>query len=281
MWENDSPGKRASKKRSSRMPFSSPVTVTVCTPFGIGRWHGRHGGLFPSAFSPSAFSTWAAGRSSKVRIRRSCGKRNIQSATIANRPTPPISTAGTAPMARRHRAGAEIAEIVRGAGEHAVNRADPAAHLRRRAQLHQREADHHADHVGGSHHRQRGQRQDEMGREREHDDRRTEDRRSPQNSTWPIGSVSGRRASTTDIAKAPTPGAARSSPSPHGPVSRMSRAKTGNSAGAPARNTAHMSSEMVPRITRSRADELEAAQQRLEAHRLARARHASPCGSGR
>ena len=72
------------------------------------------------------------------------------------------------------------------------------------------------------------------------------------NSTLPIGSVSGRRANITDIAKAPTPGAARSSPSPQGPVCRMSRANTGNSAGAAARNTAHMSSEMVPRITRSR-----------------------------
>ena len=32
MWLNDSPGKRASKKRSTRMLFSSGVTVTVCTP---------------------------------------------------------------------------------------------------------------------------------------------------------------------------------------------------------------------------------------------------------
>ena len=32
MWLNDRPGKRASKKRSTRMPFSSGVTVTVCTP---------------------------------------------------------------------------------------------------------------------------------------------------------------------------------------------------------------------------------------------------------
>ena len=34
------------------------------------------------------------------------------------------------------------------------------------------------------------------------------------NSTWPMGSVSGRRASTTDMISAPTAGAARSSPSP-------------------------------------------------------------------
>ena len=32
MWLNDRPGKRASKKRSTRMLFSSGVTVTVCTP---------------------------------------------------------------------------------------------------------------------------------------------------------------------------------------------------------------------------------------------------------
>ena len=31
MWLNDRPGKRASKKRSTRMPSSSGVTVTVCT----------------------------------------------------------------------------------------------------------------------------------------------------------------------------------------------------------------------------------------------------------
>ena len=32
MWLNDRPGKRASKKRSTRILFSSGVTVTVCTP---------------------------------------------------------------------------------------------------------------------------------------------------------------------------------------------------------------------------------------------------------
>ena len=32
IWLNDRPGKRASKKRSTRMPDSSGVTVTVCTP---------------------------------------------------------------------------------------------------------------------------------------------------------------------------------------------------------------------------------------------------------
>ena len=32
IWLNDRPGNRASKKRSTRMPFSSGVTATVCTP---------------------------------------------------------------------------------------------------------------------------------------------------------------------------------------------------------------------------------------------------------
>ena len=36
MWENDRPGKRASRKRSTRMLFSSAVTTTVCTLVGSG-----------------------------------------------------------------------------------------------------------------------------------------------------------------------------------------------------------------------------------------------------
>jgi hypothetical protein len=32
IWLNDRPGNRASKKRSTRMPFSSAVTATFCTP---------------------------------------------------------------------------------------------------------------------------------------------------------------------------------------------------------------------------------------------------------
>ena len=32
MWLNERPGNRASKKRSTRMPVSSGVTLTVCTP---------------------------------------------------------------------------------------------------------------------------------------------------------------------------------------------------------------------------------------------------------
>ena len=36
MWENDSPGKRASRKRSTRILFSSAVTTTVWTLVGSG-----------------------------------------------------------------------------------------------------------------------------------------------------------------------------------------------------------------------------------------------------
>ena len=53
------------------------------------------------------------------------------------------------------------------------------------------------------------------------------------------------------MVSAPIAGAERSSPSPHGPVSRMSRAKIGSSAVAPPSNTANMSSDSVPRMMRS------------------------------
>ena len=77
-------------------------------------------------------------------------------------PMPPTSTAGTAPIQRRHRAGAEFAELIRRADEQAVHRRDAAAHRVRRAELHQRHADHDAHHVGGAEHRERGERDDEM-----------------------------------------------------------------------------------------------------------------------
>ncbi len=35
IWLNDRPGKRASKKRSTRMPLSSAVTTTFCTPWPL------------------------------------------------------------------------------------------------------------------------------------------------------------------------------------------------------------------------------------------------------
>ena len=45
---------------------------------------------------------------------------------------------------------------------------------------------------------------------------------------------------------APTAGADRSRPSPHGPVSNMSRAKIGSSAVTPPSSTTNRSSEMTP-----------------------------------
>ena len=80
-------------------------------------------------------------------------------------------------------------------------------------------------------------------------------------------------------AKAPTPGAARRSPSPHGPVCRMSRAKIGNSA-------RRRGEEHRAHVERDGAedhpvapDELEAAQQRLQAQRLGSRAARAPCGS--
>ena len=74
---------------------------------------------------------------------------------------PPTSTAGTAPIQRRHRAGAEFAELIRRADEQPVDRGDAAAHRVGRAELHQRHADHDAHHVGGAEHDQRRERDDE------------------------------------------------------------------------------------------------------------------------
>ena len=94
------------------------------------------------------------------------------------------------------------------------------------------------------------------------------------NSTLPIGSVSGRCASTTDIAKAPTPGAARKQP-------EAPRPGLQDVAGEHREQRRRGGEEHRAHVERNRAedhaiapDELEAAQQRLEAHRLARARHA-------
>ena len=58
-----------------------------------------------------------------------------------------------------------------------------------------------------------------------------------------------KRAMTIAPASAPTAGAARRSPRPVGPTSRMSFAKTGRSATAPPRSTAKRSSEIAPSRT--------------------------------
>ena len=93
-----------------------------------------------------------------------------------------------------------------------------AAHVVRRLQLHQREADHDAHHVGRAQHEQRRQRQGQPSREAEHDGGEAEKRSRRANSTAPTLRVSGKRASTTDMLSAPSAGAARNKPRPHGPV---------------------------------------------------------------
>ncbi|MNF95249.1 hypothetical protein D3C84_779910 [compost metagenome] len=57
------------------------------------------------------------------------------------------------------------------------------------------------------------------------------------------------RASHSDISNAPTAGAERNKPRPHGPVSRMSLANTGSKAVAPPSSTANRSREIAPRIS--------------------------------
>ena len=57
------------------------------------------------------------------------------------------------------------------------------------------------------------------------------------------------RVSTSAMPSAPTAGAARNRPSPHGPAAKTSRANTGSSAVTPPSSTANRSSEIAPRIT--------------------------------
>ena len=231
-------------------------------------------------FPVPALAAFASGASSSERIRRNCGKRNSQSATTRNTPAPPSADGQRRADERRHRAGPEIAEIVRSAGEHAVHRADPAAHLGGRAKLHQRKADHHADRVGGAEHRQRRERQEQVGRQPEHDGGSPNTEITP-NSTGPIGSVSGRRASSSDITSAPTAGAARSRPRPHGPVLRMSRAKIGNSVpSAGEEHRAHVERDGAE-DDRVAQHEPESAHHRTQGQRLGGARRALHLASWR
>ena len=58
----------------------------------------------------------------------------------------------------------------------------------------------------------------------------------------------GQRVSTSAMVSAPTAGAARNSPNPHGPAANTSRANTGRSAVTPPSSTANRSSEMTPKI---------------------------------
>src|SRR5580658_4784331 len=65
----------------------------------------------------------------------------------------------------------------------------------------------------------------------------------------PTRRLNGRYASRIAIAPAPTAGALRSNPSPHGPVCKISCAYAGSSATAPPSSTANKSSEIEPNTT--------------------------------
>ncbi len=67
------------------------------------------------------------------------------------------------------------------------------------------------------------------------------------NSRLPACRLMGKRAITSDMVSAPMAGAARSMPSPRGPVCRTSLAKIGISATAPPSRTTNRSSEKEPR----------------------------------
>src|SRR4029077_5186738 len=68
------------------------------------------------------------------------------------------------------------------------------------------------------------------------------------NIVFPTPRCNGRCARYTAINAAPTPGAVRKIPNPHGPVFKISRAYTGKSATAPPSRTANKSSEIDPKI---------------------------------
>ena len=114
----------------------------------------------------------------------------------------------------RHQAGAEIAELIGGAGEQRVDGVDAAAHLVRRLELDQRHPDHHAHRVG----RRRGSPAPPIDSANDVDSANTMVA-SPKQATLtnmmrPICRVSGQRVSTIMISSAPTAGAARSKPRP-------------------------------------------------------------------
>ena len=76
---------------------------------------------------------------------------------------------------RRQSAGLELAERIRGAREQRVHGAHPAAHGIGRIDLHERQPDEHAHHVGSADHEHAGQRQEEIGGQAEGQDGGTVD----------------------------------------------------------------------------------------------------------
>ena len=148
-------------------------------------------------------------------MRRSCGNHHAQVAATSTVATPPSTTARTVPNHCGRDAGFELAQLVRRADEHRVHRADAAADLVRRFELHQQVTHVHADHVGRAEHDQRDERDDEVratGRTRPS---RHRTRRRRRTSSARRVASSGRTRSTSAHSAAPTPGAVRSKPSPH------------------------------------------------------------------
>ena len=137
---------------------------------------------------------------------------------------PPITTAGNGAEERGGDAGAELAELVRGADEDHVHGIDAAAHVVRRPQLDQRLAHIDADHVGAAHDDQRGDREPDDRRDAEDDGEEPED--ADEEEHQKPGMVAERvgRRDRCATAIAPIAGPARRSPRPHGPDRRGCRA---------------------------------------------------------
>ena len=157
-----------------------------------------------------------------------------------------------APPGRRRatgsHAGAEVAELIRHSDEQRIHRADAPAHLVGRFELHQRLSDHDADRIGGPENHQRRHRQPKFAGDREHHGRQSETGHR-RNMMRPTRRVKVVRDSATMITSAPIAGAARSRPSPSGPISNTSLANIGSSAVAPPR--APQTSPMRSRRARS------------------------------
>src|SRR6185437_3644373 len=120
-------------------------------------------------------------------------------------------------------AGFEIAERVRGAGEQRVDRADAAPHSVGRRDLHQREADDtliESDAPSAASAASESAKEVDSAKSTVDSPKAT----TAANMMRPTWWLSGWRARTTDIVSAPSAGAERNRPRPHGPVARMSRA---------------------------------------------------------
>ena len=152
-------------------------------------------------------------------------RRASRSATTSRVPTPPTSTAGMAPSqaaitpARKSPSWLEVPD------EQRIHRVDAAAHLVGGLELNERHADHDADRVRRAEHRERGHRQDERLRQREHEGREPEAGHAEEHDA---ADASRERRGRQDgrIANAPTAGAARNRPSPSGPVWKTSRRRS-------------------------------------------------------